>query len=80
MRKGVDRGLVWRGVLRPVDLPCGQIRSLLNLVGIFEIAPYPFEKFLYTVFVVSSQNLQQQQMSRHSSQIVARVSGSPAKI
>ena len=37
-----------------------------KLVGIFEISRYPFEKFWYTGFVVSSQNLQQQQMSLES--------------
>ena len=56
----------------------GQIRSLLNLVGIFVILPYPFEKFWYAVSVISSQHLQQQQMPLDSADCRSS-HGSPAK-
>ena len=47
----------------------GQIRNLLNLVGIFVILPYPFEMFWYAGFVISSQHLQQQQMPLESTDV-----------
>ena len=69
-------GLKYCTISRLDSANYGQIRNLLNLVGIFVILPYPFEMFWYAGFEISPQHLQQKQMPLEAADVTV---GSPAK-